>query len=114
MPCYTIRTIGVDLTVADAEVLLRGLERAGIAVTVDAEGAIHGTTRDGERFTITAGQVVMRGAYVTEEQVAAMAGRIKDAYGVEAVKTAAKRFAFDVQFDKQDAKHFVLARKGGF
>lgn len=110
MPCYTERTVSVALNVADEGVLTRALTALGatdISRAADRLTAII----DGQLITIREGQVEMTGAYITRAVVERMSATIHQAYGREAVQTAAKRFGFTVTRDKADANHFTLGRR---
>ena len=94
MPCDTVRTVTLDLTVADNEVLLRGLKAAGFTVYEQRVG-ISARSKSGALITIANGKASV------EEGDEAVVNEVKRAYSNEAVRTAAKRFGWTT---KQDAK----------
>ncbi len=112
MPCYTERTVSVALNVADEGVLTRALTALGYTDISRAADRLTALTPTGKLVTIRAGQVEMTGEYMTRSLVEKISADIHQAYGREAVQTAAKRYGFTVTRDKQDANHFTLGRRG--
>lgn len=106
MACFTVRTVSVELTVADQEVLVRGLRAAGFMVHVSNTGTI--TTRK-----IGGGTVQLSGGQLSGQpaDVRRYAPMITKAYAAEAVRTAAQKFGYVVTQDRQDAGHLNLGRR---
>lgn len=103
MPCYTVRTVSVELKIADLTVLERGLAAAGFAVR--RTGDVVRATRGGVTAVIQGGQVT-----VTEGNEAVIP-LIKQAYSAEAVRTAAKRFGWDVTPNRTNPQQMRLKRR---
>lgn len=92
MPCYQVRTLGIDLALADRGLLLTVSD----ALELNRRGAWI-TDRQLHSRTLSAGQL---------EQ---LAGEVKRAYAAEAVKVAAKRFGW--QLTHQSAQQFTAQRR---
>jgi hypothetical protein len=92
VPCYTERRIGVDLNVANEDVLTRALTAAGYTnIRKLANGSLTFATPSGAYATIVNGEVVMSGSHIERRTVENLAAQIKVAYAKEAVATAAKK-----------------------
>jgi hypothetical protein len=112
MPCYTQRTVSVELKTADAGVLLRALAAAGFEnVRADAYGAIHFRTQSGARAVIVDGAVEMTGEYVQQRAAENVARDVKRAYAAEAVRTAAKKSGWGLATSKKTGGKMTLTRK---
>lgn len=103
MPCYTERTVSVELNVADPAILERGLQAAGFRVI--KYGTAWEVQRAGRSATIQGGRVTVR------EGGEAIINQIKQAYAGEAVRVAAKRFGWTLTADKQDVNHLTAQRR---
>lgn len=110
MPCYTERTVTVALEAADIEVLGRALKGLGFTNVIERDGAWSAVTTDGDRIYIGDGTVSLRGSTVSRRSVEAVAGSIKRAYAAEAVRTAAKRYGWNVKTNPQTGQ-LTLNRK---
>lgn len=108
MPCDTQRTVTLDLTVADRGVLLRALEACGLRAHV---GYDLGRSAD---QIIATGEVRFTGAYMSEERALELAGQLKRAYAVEAVKTAAERYGYEWASSAEAPLHLELGQGGAF
>lgn len=86
MPCWTERTVTLDLKVADEGVLVRALKATGLAIHAGLSPQML-ARRIVETGTITF-------INVEEDRAQELAARVKVAYANEAVRTAAKRFGW--------------------
>lgn len=89
MPCYTERTVTVDLNVANEQLLVAALK----ALRYTVSGSL--TSETGLRFATGGGLLVgtiRNGVVELAESRQFVVNEIKQAYAREAVKQAAKRF----------------------
>lgn len=114
MPCFTERTVGVDLkNVADPQILLRALEAAGYS-GVRVEGArIVGVTPARERFEISEGQVKVTGSLDRDlrNKAAEISGDISRVYAKEVMRTVGKQYGFQITQDAKNPLHMTLNRR---
>lgn len=104
MPCYTERTVTVQITAESMEHLKSGLERADWQV-VEVSGSLRVVSPEGISATITNGRV-----QVTEGNEHIVAD-IKRIYAQEVVTQTAKRYGWAVQFDRHDQQKMTLKRR---
>ena len=105
MPCFTERTVTLDFTVADEGVLLRALDAIGLAAHVNADLA------DIARRIVETGRLSITGATMTQDRAEEWARKLKVAYAEDAVKTAAKKFGWNVTVDQKNPQVLNLGRR---
>jgi hypothetical protein len=104
MPCYTTRTITLDFKAADAELLAKAMDKAGLR----AHGV--GDLLNLARRVVQTGQISFTGSTMTEAKALELAGATQRAYAAEVVQYAAKRFGFNVKAS-QDQRQFTLTKR---
>lgn len=110
MPCYTIRTVSAELTVADADILLRGMVQAKFRnVHVIEGGIISAATSDGRWLRITGGRVEMED--VSQREVQGVAEAVTRAYAAEVIRTGARKYGFALKTDTRNPSHMTMARR---
>jgi len=110
MPCDTIQTTSVALTVGNTALLVEGLKAAGYNVQQYAEGGdvTFARGRDGVRGTFRDGTLS-----VSQYRAAAASdiiNEIKRAHSVANVRSTARQFGW--QLSETDATHFVATKRG--
>lgn len=111
MPCYTERTISLDLNVADEGVLLRALAALGFRHIERTADRLTALTPEGWLVTIREGRADVSGSQLNRADATAVVARIHQGYAREAVRTAAKRFGFALTLDRTNADHLTLAKR---
>lgn len=102
MPCYTQREVTVELNVANPELLTAGLKAAGFTVQTTPRG-FYVTNSKGLQAHIRDGKIT------TAAQTESIINEIKRAYSGEVVRTAAKRFGWNL--NKTSEANTVLAAR---
>lgn len=105
MPCDAVRVIGLELKVANPDVLTRGIKAIGYEITHLSGGAMRVRTPQG---SVIISDGMIKG---DENVVARVAGEVKRAYAAEAVRTAARKFGWSVVNDKQVADHMTILKR---
>ena len=103
MPCYTTRTITLDFKAADAELLAKALEKAGLRNHAQGRSLI-----DLARRVIADGKISIAG--VSEERAIELVGKAKVAYAAEVVQFAGRKFGFNVKASA-DQRRFTLNKR---
>jgi hypothetical protein len=109
MPCDQIIRNSVELSIADRELLKRALEADGLTFT-ESNGVLFVTYQDAAGRT--------RNLQIAKDRVNLdngeehMADRIKRAYAVETVKTAAKKFGWQIKKTTADSRKFAVLKRG--
>ncbi len=103
MPCYTVRTVTVELEAANEAVLIQGLKAAGFRVVQSPDGLL--VTKGGRGARIASGRIIL------DERDRSLIPEIKRAYAAEAVRSAARRYGWHVTQDRTDAAHLTIHRR---
>jgi hypothetical protein len=106
MPCYTNRTIGVELKdVGDQARLVRALQAAGLHSHTSA------SLETVAAQVIATGRISLTGSSMTRERAEELTGKVKVAYATETVREIGRRFGFTVNQNQQQPTKFNLNRR---
>ena len=113
MPCFTVQEVSIALDVSDFGLLTKALQEMGVVKNVDEKrGRILCRTREEGAFEYRDGK--LKGENVSDDLVR----RVKRAYSMQVVQTAAKRNGWKIDFRhaKTDERGQVSmkATKGGW
>ena len=100
MPCDSVRTVGVNLNLADAATLSRALDRLG--VRRDQWSGAQVFTHNGRHYTVEDGQVKgvyssMQGERITPQDLEDAAKAVRVAYAEEVVADMSERYGWAVE-----------------
>jgi hypothetical protein len=108
MPCNSVITNTVELSkVGDHDLFERTLQAMLGQGRVRRVGNNFAFSVDGVPVSVVAGRLV---SSLPESRLQELSGQIKQAYGKEVVKYAARRFGWVVQFEASDAFAFTATK----
>ena len=101
MPCWTVQTAEVNLTNPNPEVLTRALIAAGFKVNSAEYSRQFGASFTADRFRDTVSVRIIDGrmevtAADRYANLSAVSNEVKRAYSAEIIRTASKRFGWNV------------------
>lgn len=109
MPCDQVRTTVIEVEKLDKSVLTKALQALGYDVSEAGEALLFSTKSSRFVHRYEAGRFTLSNIGQNE---AAWINNIKQAYSVEAVKTAAARFGWNLKPNVKNQYAFTASRRG--
>lgn len=105
MPCFTVRTMSLQLGVANFDMLEKALRASGFQVYKQGTKTLSIVAPNGTRATIDGDEIIVRQG---SEQVV---NEVKRSYSTYAVKTAAKKYGWVLKQDRTNTQRFQARRR---